>query len=96
MTHYELSERANNDLYEIFLYGYEQFGVNRAEAYAERLHHIFQLLAENPRMGRAAPSIAAGVRRHEHGEHIVLYEESSVGVTILRVVYKRSMQRLTL
>jgi toxin ParE1/3/4 len=96
VTRYGLSKRATNDLYEVFLYGYEQFGVAQAEAYAERLHHVFQLLAENPRMGRAASVIASGIRRHEHGAHIVLYKPSRDGVTILRIVHNRSVRRLRL
>ncbi len=96
MTRYGLSERATNDLYRVFLYGYEQFGEAQAEAYAERLHHIFQLLAENPRMGRAAAILGKDVRRHEHGAHIVLYRPSPDGVSILRVVHNRSVVRLKL
>jgi toxin ParE1/3/4 len=96
VTHYGLSERATSDLYKVFLYGYEHFGEAQAEAYAERLHHIFQLLAENPRMGRAASVIGKDVRRHEHGAHIVLYRPSREGVSILRVVHNRSVVRLKL
>ncbi|AMJ60788.1 type II toxin-antitoxin system RelE/ParE family toxin [Bosea sp. PAMC 26642] len=96
MTRYGLSKRATDDLYQIFLYGYEQFGVAQAEAYAERLHHVFQLLADSPHMGRAASMIGEGVRRHEHGAHIVLYRPSRDGVSILRIVHNRSMSRLKL
>jgi toxin ParE1/3/4 len=96
MKRYGLAKRAVADLYDIFLYGYEQFGEKQAEAYAEDLDHVFQLLADNPRLGRKAPTIAEGVRRHEHGSHVILYEDHPGGVTILAVVHARSVRRLAL
>lgn len=96
MTSYGLTQRARSDLFEIFLYGYEQFGVRQAEAYADGLDHVFRLLAENPRMGRKAEAIAPGVRRHEHGSHVILYEATDTGVLILAVVHSRSVRRLSL
>ncbi len=96
MTDYALTNRAGNDLFEIALYGYERFGARQAEAYAAELEHVFQLLAENPRLGRMAATIARGVRRHEHGSHVILYEEVSGGVLVLAIVHKSSVRRLRL
>lgn len=96
MSSYGLTKRARDDLFDIFLFGYEQFGEKQAEAYAAGLEHVFQLLAENPRMGRKAEAIAAGVRRHEHQSHVILYEETSSGVLILAVVHGSSVRRLSL
>jgi toxin ParE1/3/4 len=56
----------------------------------------YQLLADNPRMGREAEAIAPGIRRHEHGSHVILYEISSDGVVILALVHASSVKRLTL
>ncbi len=56
----------------------------------------FQLLADNPRLGREAKAIAPGVRRHEHGSHVILYEESGTGVLILAVLHQKSVIRLPL
>jgi toxin ParE1/3/4 len=52
------------------------------------------MLAENPRMGRAADAIAAGIRRHEHGNHVILYEERPGDILILALVHVRSVRRL--
>jgi toxin ParE1/3/4 len=51
MIEYALTKRAEVDLFDIFLFGYEQFGARQAENYAAELQHAFQLLADNPRMG---------------------------------------------
>lgn len=96
MSDYALTKRAGDDLFDTFLFGYERFGSRQAEAYAAELEHVFQLLAENPRLGRKAETIAPGVRRHEHGSHIILYEEASSGVLILAIVHKSSVKRLRL
>jgi toxin ParE1/3/4 len=46
-------------------------------------------------MGRKADVIRSGVRRHEHGSHIILYEEAPSGV-VLAIVHKSSVKRLAL
>lgn len=96
MSDFALTKRAEADLFDIFLFGYEQFGSTQAEAYASEMERVFQLLADNPRMGREAEAIARGVRRHEHGSHIILYEISSDGVLILALVHASSIKRLAL
>jgi toxin ParE1/3/4 len=96
MSSYALTKRAEADLFDILLFGYEQFGMRRAEAYAIELEQVFQLLADNPRMGREAEVIGRGVRRHEHASHIILYEITAAGVLILATVHTSSVKRLTL
>ena len=96
MARVSLSKRAEADLFDIFLYGCEVFGEAQARRYAEGLDHAFGLLAENPRMGRAALEIADGVRRHLHAMHVILYEPMPDGVRILALVHARSVERLRL
>ena len=96
MSSYRTSARADADLLELYLYGVENFGRVRAVEYVEGLHGCFELLGQNPRMGRKADVIAAGVRRIEHRSHVVLYEEDADGVLILAIVHGRSVRRLKL
>jgi toxin ParE1/3/4 len=91
-----LTKRARDDLFDIFLFGYQQFGERQAERYAAGLEHAFSLLAANPRMGREAKSVGPGIRRHEHGSHVVFYEETSEGVLILAVLHARSLLKISL
>jgi toxin ParE1/3/4 len=93
---YRLTEGAEAEILEIFLYGIDQFGVGQARLYKDEMAHCFQLLADTPRMGRPANIIAEGVRRHEHKSHVILYEIESSGVLILAVVHGRSVRRLKL
>jgi toxin ParE1/3/4 len=68
--------------------------VAQAIKYQMSFEHCFQLLAENPRMGRQSPTIRPGLRRHEHGSHVILYKEESDGVLIVAVIHWRSIHGL--
>ncbi|WP_342165972.1 type II toxin-antitoxin system RelE/ParE family toxin [Methylobacterium sp. SD21] len=96
MCDYRLTKRAEADLFDIAVHGYRQFGARQAEAYAAGLEHAFELLADNPGMGRRADVIRPGVHRHEHASHVILYESVGDGVLILAIVHRRSVRRLTL
>jgi toxin ParE1/3/4 len=77
MSDYTLTARAEADLFDIAVSGYRQFAIRQAEAYAGGLEHVFQLLADNPRMGRKADVIRPGVHRHEYAGHVILYEPAA-------------------
>lgn len=68
----------------------------QAARYRDSLEDCFALLAANPRMGRPAHRIAPGVRRHEHGSHVIFYRRDADGVLILAVVHARSLHGLEL
>jgi toxin ParE1/3/4 len=91
-----LTERAARDLFDIYLYGIEEFGRVQADRYQRSLDHCFELLAAHPGMGRAAPKIGPAIRRHEHRSHVILYREYEDGVLIAAVVHGRSVRRLKL
>ena len=93
---YTLTARAEDDLLALFLDGIEMFGLTQARRYKDELGHCFQLIASRPQMGRLAPSLGEGVRRHEHQSHIILSEEAQAAVIILAVVPARSIRLLKL
>lgn len=96
VSNYRLTTRAEDDLLAQFLDGIEKFGFKQAERYAGDLEQCFQLIVANPHMGRPAPAIGDGVRRHEHQSHIILYEEAEAGIVILAIVPARSVRLLKL
>ncbi|MCC6920042.1 MAG: type II toxin-antitoxin system RelE/ParE family toxin [Alphaproteobacteria bacterium] len=96
MADYRLTRRAEKDLLDIYVYGMERFGEAQAARYHQDMSVCFELLASRPRMGRLAAAIAPGVRRHEHGSHVILYEEDREGVLILALVHQRSVRGLKL
>jgi toxin ParE1/3/4 len=96
MGEFRVSERAEAELLEVYLYGVAEFGRPQAVKYQLSLEHCFSLLAEQPRMGRLARKLGEGVRRHEHGSHVILYRDKGDHVLILAIVHGRSVRRLKL
>jgi len=96
VSSYSLTARAQNDLQKIFEFTIERFGERQAAVYNKNLRDCFQMLAEQPRMGRLSPTIRPGLRRHEHGSHVVIYKEAPSGVLIVALLRKRQLLALKL
>jgi toxin ParE1/3/4 len=47
-------------------------------------------------MGRLSDTVRPGLRRHEHGSHVVIYKEQPVYILIVAVVHGRSIKGLKL
>jgi toxin ParE1/3/4 len=47
-------------------------------------------------MGRLSDTIRPGLRRHEHGSHVVVYKEHPDQVLIVAVIHGRSVEGLKL
>jgi len=48
---YQLTNAADEDLYDLYSYAFVEFGEHRADAYFESLENCLQRLAENPKRG---------------------------------------------
>jgi toxin ParE1/3/4 len=57
MAAYSLSEKAVSDLDGIYEYAILNFGLEQARAYLLGLHECFQILADNPGIGRSATTL---------------------------------------
>lgn len=93
MAEYRLTGAAEDDLLDAFIYGFATFGRAQAEDYRRSMTRCFELLADNPRLGRQADDLAAGARRHEHGRHVIFYDEQPYGVLIIAIIHERSIRR---
>lgn len=87
----EISRRAQSDLREIADYSIEQWNEEQAERYIDELEECFLLLALQPNLGRVSPAIREGLRRHEHGRHVIFYIEIAGGIRIQRVLHQRTL-----
>ena len=67
MTKFELSQAADSDLNEIYIYSYREFGEATADAYLLSLNQCFQNLAEFPGLGRSIGHIRSGYFRFPRG-----------------------------
>ena len=89
MDDYRLSVRAETDLAEIADYTVATFGIEQARRYRSDLESCFGYLAENPRLGRSAESLAPGLRRFEHRSHAIFYTGERSGVLIVRILHTK-------
>ena len=90
---YRLTRRAEADLTRIFSSSYSVFGPIQAERYRDSLVACCGLLGGNPEMGRPVP-IRPGLRRHEHGRHVIFYRQNGDGILILAVLHQRQIPDL--
>jgi len=65
------------------------WGSAQTRRYSQGLKDTFQLLADNPSLGRTCDSIHRGLRRFEHGKHVVFYVCQADGVLIARVLHQQ-------
>ena len=70
---YRLSKLAEQDLLEIWLYVAADASPERADRLVEAIGNRFELLAENPRMGRRRPEFGADVRSFVVENHVIYY-----------------------
>lgn len=87
MADYVLSNQADEDLADIYLYSYGTFGEAQADVYFLALRDCLQMLANNPRIGRAADYLRPGLLWHRHARHVVFYLIEETGIFIVRVLH---------
>jgi toxin ParE1/3/4 len=73
MAEYELSNKADDDLNEIYIFSRQRFGKAKADAYLLALEERFSILARQPRLGRRIDHIRPGYLRYEHVSHSIFY-----------------------
>ena len=79
---FELSKRARADIKNIARYTLENFGLAQTEEYLGGLYHSFELLTDNPKLGREWNS---GRRRYIYRMHQVFYRLSGDRVFITHI-----------
>ncbi|WP_288934868.1 type II toxin-antitoxin system RelE/ParE family toxin [uncultured Sphingomonas sp.] len=88
---YRLSGEAEEDFIAIYRYGFENYGQDQAERYAQRLRQCFLFLANHPRAARLRVELTPPVRAHPMGAHLIVYDvDEEDAITILRISHSRS------
>lgn len=91
MPKYSLAGLAEYDLRNILRYTMKTWGRVQTKRYSAGLKDCFQLLAHSPLVGRSCESIRPGLRRFEHGKHVVFYVVLADRVLIVRVLHQKMM-----
>jgi toxin ParE1/3/4 len=84
---YELSEKAEQDLEEIFDYTALNFGIDQAIAYVSGFEDLFVNLSNNPELGRKRDEIRSGLRSYFKESHIVFYRVLRGRIRIVRILH---------
>ena len=78
--------QAEQDLVDIFLYIHRD-NPSAAEKLVRAVNAKCELLAHNPRIGRARPELKPDLRSFPYGAYLILYRPIDDGVEIVRVVH---------
>jgi len=77
---------AEQDIIDIWLYSFENWGRARADKYLDELDNAFSLIAKNPSIGVACYSVRKGYRKYHVNRHMVMYRFNKSTVHIIRVL----------
>lgn len=94
MAGYRVTRRARRDILEIWE-RIAQDSLQHADLFVDRLVRQFQLLGQNPYLGRKRDELIAGSRSIALGDYLVFYSVTNPGVRVLHVVHgRRNLERL--
>jgi len=88
---FRLSRLAESDLLSIGGYTIRTWGDDQVIDYMDDFERCCQMLANNPKAGRACDHIRPGLRRMERGEHVVFYRQEAGGILISRILHRRML-----
>ncbi len=91
MARLRFSRRAEADLLGIGGYTLHTWGEAQADRYLRELESCGQMLADNPALGRPCDDIRPGLRRMEHGKHVVFYRREKSGILVVRILHQRML-----
>lgn len=94
---YELSELARSNIKDIARYTIRYFDEAQADEYLDGLFYSFDLLTDNPKMGRAIHSDLSGnLRRFTYRSHYVIYEirDKVIRIATIRNTRQKLPERL--
>jgi toxin ParE1/3/4 len=80
--------QAEQDLLEIWLYTFNEWGAPQADTYLDELSAAMELLAEQPLICRERTELNPAVRIHHHAHHLIIYLVVQEGINIVRVLHE--------
>jgi len=73
MRPYVFSKEAENDLVEIYRYGFINYGKNKTDQFIEALKEKCQFLAGVPNLSPDRNEFNPPVKIHHHRKHLIIY-----------------------
>ena len=82
---YRIRQLAERDLEQIWLYTFQQWGIEQADKYVRLLISRFSWLSENQSLGKRRDDIKSGYYCFPEGRHLVFYTISQGGIDIIGI-----------
>jgi toxin ParE1/3/4 len=82
---YRISEDAQRDLEEIFVYWANRASLESADRIVDKITERFWLVGEHPNAGKPAGNIARGVRWFPAGKYLIYYRNTRRGTDMLHM-----------
>ncbi|NOY72168.1 MAG: type II toxin-antitoxin system RelE/ParE family toxin [Gammaproteobacteria bacterium] len=79
---------AEDDLINIWIYGYEQWGITQADHYIEGLGSRLTSLAQSPETCRERKEFSPPVRICPYVSHVIVYTIEDDSILVIRVLHK--------
>lgn len=77
---------AEQDLTDIWLYTFNNWGERQADKYHDELGEAFILLAENPKIGTSCDTLRKGYLKFHVNRHLIMYRINKETLHIIRVL----------
>lgn len=77
---------AENDLIDIWIYSFDNWGIVQADKYLDYLSEGFELIASNPLVGANCDEIRATYFSYPIKKHLVFYKIESEKLKVIRVL----------
>jgi toxin ParE1/3/4 len=95
-VNYRLSNKAEQDLRNIYRYTVSNFGQLQAEAYLSGLEETLVQVSDTPMLAQKVDDIRKGYRRYLYQEHAVCFIEKKPLIYVVRVLHKQMRASLHL
>lgn len=90
MAKFSLTNKAVEDLSEIWNYSYDIWSESQANKYYELLVETCQEIAKSPEIGKNYNEIGNDILGFRVGKHIIFYHKTkSKGIEVLRILHER-------
>jgi toxin ParE1/3/4 len=87
---YIISEKANQDIENIWLYTYENWSLEQADRFYNLILDEIEFIVENFESGKSVDYIKKGYRTSLVKSHIIFYKKSKSNIVeIIRVLHQR-------
>jgi toxin ParE1/3/4 len=88
---FEISQEANLDIENIWLYTYENWSLEQADRYLNLIMDEVEYLAENPESGKDYGHVRKGYFRSQVKSHFIFYKvnHKKEKIEIIRILHQR-------